>query len=131
MATYSRFNALDQILDIQGSSFVSATKTLSDETGGLGQAVSGQTGNGASIGANGAITGLTGFTANSVGNFLTLSGAATPANNGTFLIIAVASATAVTISNPSGAAGDSGVTWTERAAYSLNDDLNFQRTDRA
>jgi hypothetical protein len=131
MATYSRFNALDQVLDIQGSSFVFPTKFLSDETAGLGQAVSGQTGTGASIGAEGAITGVSGFTANSVGNFLTLEDAATPANNGTFLIIAVAGPTAITISNPSGVAGDSDVTWTERAVYSLNDDLNFQRTDRA
>ena len=131
MATFPRFNALDQVLDIQGSSFWSDTKVLSDETGGLGEALAGQTGNGAIIGAAGAISGLTGMTANSVGNFITFAGATTPANNGTFLVIAFTSATEVTISNPAGVAGDTGVTWTERATYCLNDDLNFQRTDRA
>jgi hypothetical protein len=134
MATFSRFNALDQILDIQGSSFHSATKTLSDEVSGFGQALTGQTGSGATIDSNGPVVtvgGLTGMTANSVGNFLTLADAATSANNGTFLIIAVAGPTEVSISNAAGVSGDSDVTWTERAAYSLNDDLNFQRTDRA
>lgn len=138
MPQFSRFNAVDQILDVQGSFSQSSTKTLTDETAGFGQALAGQTGVAASIGAFGAgvatITGLTGMTANSVGNFLTLSGAATVGNNGTFLIISFISATSVTISNATGAspdANDGSIVWTERRAYCLNDDLDFERTDRA
>ena len=134
MATFSRFNALDQALDIQGSGTWSSTKTLSDEVNGFGQAVTGQTGVAATVDSNGPIVvvgGLTGMTANSVGNFLTLSDAATPANNGTFLIVAFTDANTVSISNAAGVSGDTDVTWVERAAYTLNDDLDFARTDRA
>lgn len=138
MPQFSRFNALDQILDIQGSFSQSSTKTLTDETAGYGQALTGQTGAAASIDAfaSGVATigGLTGMTANSVGNFLTLSGAATGGNNGTFLIITFNSATSVDVSNPTGAspdANDGAIVWTERRAYCLNDDLDFERTDRA
>lgn len=138
MPQFSRFNALDQILDIQGSFSQSSTKTLTDETAGFGQALVGQTGAAATVAAFGAgvatITGLTGMTANSVGNFLTISGAATVGNNGTFLIITFNSATSVDISNATGAspdANDGAIVWTERRAYCLNDDLDFERTDRA
>lgn len=138
MPQFSRFNALDQILDIQGSFSQSSTKTLTDETAGFGQALSGQTGATASITAFSSgvstLTGLTGMTANSVGNFLTVTGAATGANNGTFLIVAFISATSVDISNAAGVAPDANngtISWTERAAYCLNDDLDFERTDRA
>lgn len=136
MAQFSRFNALDQILDIQGSYSQSGTRTLTDETSGFGEALSGQTGAAATIGTSGpiaTITGLTGMTANSVGNFLTLSGAATSGNNGTFLIVAFNSATSVNISNASAAApdaNDGAISWTERRAYCLNDDLDFERSDR-
>lgn len=138
MPQFSRFNALDQILDIQGSFSQSSTKTLTDETAGFGQALVGQTGSVATVSAFAAgvstITGLTGMTANSVGNFLTVSGAATGGNNGTFLIIVFNSATSVNISNAAGVAPDANngaLVWTERGAYNLNDDLNFERTDRA
>lgn len=138
MPQFSRFNALDQILDIQGSPAQSSTRTLTDETGGLGEPIAGQTGAAAnvtsfSLGVS-TITGLTGMTANSVGNFLTVSGAASPGNNGTFLIITFVSASSVTISNPTGVAPDANngsIVWTERRAYCLNDDLDFERTDRA
>jgi hypothetical protein len=138
MAQFSRFNALDQILDIQGSFSQSSTRTLTDETSGFGEPLTGQTGAVAnittfSLGVS-TITGLTGMTANSVGNFLTVSGAAAGGNNGTFLIISFVSATSVTISNAAGSAPDANngaITWTERRTYCLNDDLDFERTDRA
>lgn len=135
---FSRFNALDQVLDIQGSQSPSSSWTLADEPLGLGHALSGQTGAAASIGTLSSgvltLTGLTGMTQNSVGNFLTVSGAASGGNNGTFLIVEYVSATSVKTSNASGVASDANngaISWTERAPYNLNDDLNFERTDRA
>ena len=137
MPQYSRYNALDQILDIQGSFDQTAIRTLTDETGGLGAALVGQTGGSASIVGFGAgvatISGLTGMTANSVGGFLTISGALAVGNNGTFLIISYISPLSVDVSNATGSAPDSNngfISWTERRAYCLNDDLDFERTDR-
>jgi hypothetical protein len=137
MPQFSRFNAVDQELDVKGSNTQVANRTLTDETGGLGQPLSGQTGSAANItvfgGGLSTLTGLTGMTANSVGNFLTVGGAATVANNGTFLIAAYVSATSVQVANSAGVAPDANngaLTWAEREAYSLQDDLNFERTDR-
>lgn len=137
MPQFSRFNALQQDFDVAGSPTQSATRALTDETSGFGAPLSGQTGAAATIGAIVAgvvtLTGLTGMTANSVGNFLTTSGAATGANNGTFLIVEYVSATSVKISNSAGVTPDANsgaISWTERAAYTLLDDLDFERTDR-
>lgn len=130
-------NVLDQALDIAGSLAHSDSLTpLTNESSMLGSAISGQTGSGASITNSGGtiiVTGLTGMTAQSVGRFLTISGAATGANNGTFLIVELNSATSVDISNASGAtdANNGSIIWTERNSYSLQDDLNYVRTDRA
>ncbi len=128
---------LDQVLDIRGSSAQSSSRTLTDETSGLGEPVAGQTGGTASVttfalGVS-TITGLMGMTANSVGRFLSVSGAASASNNGTFRIITLVSGTSVTISNSTGVAPDvnnGALVWIERRPYSLNDDLDFERTDR-
>ncbi len=77
------------------------------------------------------ITGLANMTQNSVGHFLQLSGFTNPLNNGTFLIVVYTSATAVSIANANAASTDTGSLWVERCAYSLNDDLDFERTDRS
>lgn len=130
--------ALYQDSDVRGTNTLNAAKTLLDEATGLGEAVSGQTGAAATVSAFASgistITGLTGMSATgSPGRFLTMSGAATPGNNGTFLIVAFVSATSVQVSNPSGVspdANDGAISWTERDPYSLEDDLNFERTDR-
>ena len=79
------------------------------------------------------ITGLANMTANSVGHFITISGSATPANNGTFLITTYVSATSVTYANAVAVAPDGNngaIGWTENLPYSLNDDLDFERSDR-
>lgn len=79
------------------------------------------------------ITGLQNMTANSVGHFITITGAATGANNGTFLITAFNSATSVNYANASAVAPDGNngaISWVERLPYSLNDDLDFERSDR-
>jgi len=134
----TRKNAIDQQLDVNGSLNQNSSRTLTDETSAFGEAVSGQTGSSASIAsiASGIVTisGLTGMTDSSIGRFITISGADTSANNGTFLITAVNSATSVDYSNPSGVAPDANngsIEWIEREPYSLEDDLNFVRTDRA
>jgi len=134
----TRLNALDQALDIAGSLTQSATATLANEPLGLGAALSGQTGATASIttfsGGLVTFTGLTGMTAASRGNFLTVTGAASAGNNGTFLIAEFVSATSVRVANASGVASDANsgaISWTERQPYALEDDLNFVRTDRA
>lgn len=74
-------------------------------------------------GGRATVSGMSGasFTANSVGNFLTITGATNSANNGTFLITNYISATSVNIENPSAVAETTpgGATWTEVSA--LND----------
>jgi hypothetical protein len=79
------------------------------------------------------ITGLQNMTANSVGGFITISGAASAANNGTFLITEFVSATSVKYANAAGVAADANnpaIAWVERLPYSLNDDLDLERSDR-
>jgi len=134
---FTRLNALDQALDIAGSLLQSDTKTLSNEPDGYGAVVTGQTGTTAGIttvvSGIATITGLTGMTAESVGRFLTLVGAASAGNNGTFLIVTFNSATSVDVSNINAVASDANngsITWSERSPYSLEDDINFIRTDR-
>jgi hypothetical protein len=137
MVSY-RLNALNQALDIAGSLFQTSTLTLADEMNGLGSPLAGQIGASASVttvgAGNATITGLTGMSVGSVGMFLTLSGASSSGNNGTFLIDSFISATSVTVSNPSAVASDGNngsIAWTERNPYSLQDDLNYERTDRS
>ena len=216
MPQYSRFNAIDQLLDVAGSVRQAGDRLLTDETGGLGSPVilnsgvlatitafatpsltlaglTGQSaasvgtlislrnaeksgnngvfrvltnisavsntvsdvggyfpdgnsgnlvweqyssGNGVTISAFAAGivtgTGLAGMTANSVGNYIQVTGA-TGGNNGTFLITAYISATSVQWANASGAFPDANspaIEYVERLAYSLNDDLDAERSDR-
>jgi hypothetical protein len=134
----TRLNALDQALDIAGSLVQTASMISTNEPLGLGSALSGQTGSNATISAVGGglatITGLTGMTSASIGNFLSLSGTANVNNTGTFLIVAYNSATSVDVANaaavfPDGNSGS--IVWSERSPYSLQDDINYIRTDRA
>lgn len=130
-------NVLDPAIDVGGSSTQTDSLTpLTNESAQLGAAISGQTGSAASItNSSGVITvsGLTGMTAQSVGRFLTISGATTGTNNGTFLITGFNNTTNIIISNSSGVtdANNGSIVWTERKSYSLEDDLNYARTDRA
>ncbi len=135
---FSRLNALNQALDIAGSFTIDSAKTLTDESGGLGAVIQSLTA--ATLTVSGATattavySGLSGLTAESVGAFLTVSGMGA-GNNGTFLIIkrnlagttATVSTTTAVNEGPIGPGPD----WQERAPYNLQDDLNFERTDRA
>ena len=83
--------------------------------------LTGYSGSAASIGTKTlddlTITGLSGMTSDSIGNFLTFSGAATSANNVTAQIVAFISSSSVKVRNPSGVASDANsgaISWTER-----------------
>jgi hypothetical protein len=133
-----RQNALDQALDIAGSLTQSSTFTIGDEVNGYGPPFAGQTGAGASITTFAAgiatVTGLTGIDGTTQGeSFLQISGAASAGNNGVFLIVAYNSSSSVNVSNPNGVASDANngsIVWTQREPYRLEDDLNYERTDR-
>jgi len=134
----TRKNALDQQLDVKGSLNQNSSKNLTDETNFFGQAITGQTGSSISIDSvtSGIVTtsGLTGMSSASIGRFITITNATTLANNGTFLITSFISPTSITYSNSSAISPDANngsISWTEREPYSLEDNLNFTRTDRA
>lgn len=100
-----------------GQTVVSASQTRT--------AVTGQTDTAASIvsgasAGNMRVTGVTGMTASSVGNYVTISGAASGANNGTFLVAAYNSATSIDVVNGSAVVPDANngaITWTEYLPY--------------
>jgi hypothetical protein len=133
-----RKNALDQALDIAGSLIKNQNANLTDEVNSLGSPISGQAGAALSIDAVAVgvvtVSGLTGMTTASIGRFVTISGADDPDNNGTFLISAVNSATEIEFVNASAVfpdANSGSISWEERNPYSIEDDMNFARTDRA
>lgn len=85
-----------------------------NQTGALANTIAG-----AGVG-NLRLSGLTGMTTSSVGRYITISGAASVANNGTFLVAAYVSPTSVDIVNASGVAVDANngaITWTEKFPY--------------
>lgn len=127
-----RPNALDQQLDIKGSINVSNTRTLTDESSSFG--TTSTSGTGDSIGGAAPSMTLTdagaAFTASDVGRYITIVGATTGANNGSFLISAFTSGTVITFQNAAGVAEAFTGTYTVRDPYSLEDDINFTRTDR-
>ena len=58
------------------------------------------------------VAGLSGLTAENVGDWITISGSSNPGNNGTFPIVEVNTASGCLIANPSGVASDAGpLTW--------------------
>jgi hypothetical protein len=130
-------NLLDQALDIAGTLFQTDSLIIGDESEMLGREISGQSGILASItgtAPNMTLTGLSGLTAESIGKFVTISGAASAGNNGTFLITQYLSATSAVILNVSGVGGDANngsIVWVERYPWSAEDDHNYHRTDRA
>lgn len=132
MSHFTYANRVDQSLDIAGSlAYPSAGQYLpiGDEPSGLGAVISGQEGLAAvvTVGAGTVVTGLTGMTAASVGNFLTLDGYGAFLG-GTFLIIEYVDATSVKLS-ATGLSNQSDIQWRERKSYSLEDDLNYGRSN--
>ncbi len=126
-------NALDQALDIAGSLTPLNTKALADEV--LGKGVSISSGTGDTIGGTAPDMTLTdsgaSFTVADIGRFLTIASAPTGANNGVFLITSFTSGTVIGYENAAGVAeAAAAATWEINQPYSLEDDLNFTRTDR-
>lgn len=133
----SRNNSLDPNHDIRGTDDQSSSLDIRDESSQIGGPITGQSGSLAIIvESSGIVTvaGLSGMTIDdSLGNFITLTGAATPGNNGTFQIIEILSATTVRINNVLGTtdANNGSILWTERKPYTLESDINYARSDRA
>jgi len=133
----NRLNLLNPAIDIAGTLAHQDSRTLADESAGYGKptANSGAAASVTSIAAGVVtITGLTGMTANSVGQFMSFSGANSAGNNGIFLVVEYVSATSIKIANTAGVAPDTNngaISWVERDGYSIEDDINFERTDRA
>lgn len=129
-------NKLSQKKDIKGSLSHNPSMNLVDELSQLGSPVSGQLGSSASLSTSGSyvlVSGLTGMSNCSFSNFLTITNAANINNNGTFPIISVINTTSVIIENNlfvSPETNNGSLIWIERNSYSLEDDLNYIRTDR-
>ena len=128
---------LDQSVGVGGSCNPSDTLDISQEPLGLGKAIAGQVGASASVSAVVSsivtMTGLTGLTGDSVGRCITVSGSAVSGNNGTFNISAVFGSTTANYENALAIAPDGNngsISWVEREPYSLEDDINYSRTDR-
>ncbi len=131
-----RDTSLNPELDIAGSTTKDSTKNLTDEANSLGDLI--QSGSSATIssvsGSNITITGLASLTSLSQGRYLRFTNAANSQNNGEFLISSVLSASSCIVINPNVVlpeANSGSLQWEERDSYTLTDDINFIRTDRA
>lgn len=122
---------LSQQLDMQGSLTVNQTKTLADENLGNGDTKSSGTGD--SYTKVGSVVTLTDaaatWTSADVGRIVTTASSTTPGNDGSF-VISAQGGTTLSYTNSSGATEAFAGTWKVTDPYSLEDDFNFQRTDR-
>lgn len=130
--------AIDQLTDVNGSDQHSSDLNLPDEGLSLG-AKTDPNGTNASIisvlsGNLVTVSNLTDMTINSEGNYISLSNTSFSVNTGNFLITNFIDSTSVQIiNNNHGIAPDANngfIVWSTRNAYSLQDDLNYVRTDR-
>jgi hypothetical protein len=131
LTDFRRDHATDQQLDIAGSSVRADDQLpLTDESSGLGRTI--QSGTGATIAVAGSVvtvSGLSGLTGNSYLRLLEFTDAINLGNNGAFFITEVVDGYTARIDNSS-AVAESGLDWAERQPYSLEDDINYERTDR-
>lgn len=125
-----RKNALSQALDIAGS-------VLLEDT--LSRVFEGVIGRVLDSGADGTITAATknfnsptaAFVASDIGQFIRISGAVNPGNDGEWLITAVVDGNNVTLGQGTTFVNEGpGLDWEQARAYSLEDDLNYIRGDR-
>lgn len=128
---FQRENALNQSLDIAGSEFQTDNLTLTDESAGFGRAINSGHGTEITVTSSVILTGLSGMTTESEGNFIELSGFSNIQNNGIFLISAYISSSEIQIDNISAISEIATFSFIERMPYSLEDDINYIRTDRA
>lgn len=128
--------AVSQETDVRGSEHQNSSLNIADEQRRLGVPV-GPNGNTASIisivGNQLTIVGLSGLSITSEGHDLSLSNCSSLSNDGTFSIVQFLSPSSVIVVNGSGIAPDANngnIIWEERYPYSLEADLNYERTDR-
>lgn len=128
--------AVSQETDVRGSEHPRSDLNIADEQRRLGVPV-GPIGNTASIisidGNQLTIVGLSGMTSNSEGHDIRFSNCAVAGNNGLFSVVEFISPSSVVIVNGAGAAPDGNngnIIWEERYPYSLEADLNYERSDR-
>jgi len=133
----NRLNLLNPAIDIAGTLAHEDSRSLADELAGYGKPTA-NSGLVATLDAKvaGVVTvgSLTGMSANSVGQFMSFTLANSAGNNGVFMIVEYVDATHVKIANAGGVVPDTNsgnISWVERDSYSIEDDLNFARTDRA
>ncbi len=130
-----RENSLDQSLDIAGSLSQNDSMTPGNEPLLYGRSINSGAGAFISIvGSETILSGLSGISSNSIDNFVVVSGAALAVNNGSFKITRFISASSIAISNSLADPGDvynGSLGWVQRAPYTLQDDLNYARTDRS
>ena len=141
MTEASRKDALDQDQAIAGteSTRQADNLNLADEVAGLGVPIPGQAGGSAAVitfvAGSGLATanGLTGIDLSRSESLIEISGAGFPQNNGIFTIHNYNSPSSVDYENPNAIAPDpnnGSITWVQRYPYSLQTDLNYERTDR-
>jgi hypothetical protein len=136
--TTIRENSLNPSLDISGSTEQLSNGDLLEESLQLGFPIDGQNGSLLLITNIDnffiTVTGLSDMTSNSVGRFITIDNADTTSNNGTFIIKEFISSSSVIYENDNASlieANNGFISWTERNPYTLQDDLNYNRTDRS
>jgi hypothetical protein len=123
---------ISQAYDVQGSLSVDQSKTLAEENTSTGPEQSTGTGDSITMAASVAtlVDAGASFTTADIGRFITISGASNGGNNGEFLIEEYVSGTSIKYTNSSGVTETSSFTWKINDPYSLQDDINFERTDR-
>lgn len=124
-----RKNAISQALDVAGSTLLEDNRSYTLLEGVIGKILT--------SGADGQCTAPTtftaasgAFTAASIGNFIRITGSGA-GNNGEHLITGYTNATTVTLGQSVLVNEGPGLAWSESKAYSLEDDLNYARTDRS
>jgi hypothetical protein len=128
--------AASQETDVRGSEHLESNLNVADEQQRLGVPVGPSGSNASIISINGSeltIVGLTGMTVDTQGYALQLFNAADPNNVGNFPIVTINSANSVVIVNGAGSAPDGNngnIVWMLRHPYSLEADLNYERSDR-
>lgn len=127
-------NLIDPFVDIGGVDTADQNKTLLDESLAQGDQVASGSPDAAFTFSSPTVT-LTdsgaAFTASLIGNFITIAGATSGGNNGTFVVTGVPSGTTIEYENAAGVAEAQGsATYDIREWYTHSDDTNFTRTDR-
>lgn len=121
-------------MDVAGAARQTDSLVASDEPLLRGSVV--QAGGSASLAASivglQLVTGLAGLTEDSQGRYLTTSGVSSSFNEGNYLIVEVVSSSSCKIDNPAGVidTNNGSISWEEREDYTLEDDINYARSDR-